>query len=367
MPHPPLTPNADLCLLRLSALGDVSHVVAVVQRLQRDLPQARLSWVIGKLEHRLLEGLPGVEFLVVDKRALWPSLRALRARLQGRRFDALLHMQISLRANLVATAIRARRRIGLDPARSKDLHGLFVNERIRPAPPGGEHVVDALMAFTEALGLPPAAPSWQMPIPAEALNFAAEHLPAGPRWLGVNLCSSHPLRNWPAERQAALIRHAVERHGLSVVLLGGRSELERQFADQIQTELPFPVLDLVGKDTLKQLLALLQRLTVLVSPDSGPLHLANAVGTPVIGLHAPSNPRRSGAYHWQPLAVDRYDETARRYRGKPADALPWGSKLEFPGAMALIEVADVCAVLDQFMASDTGPSPGPRADPIEAH
>ncbi len=340
----------DLCLLRLSALGDVSHVVAVLQRLQRDLPAARLTWIIGTLEHRLLEGLSGVEFIVVDKKALWPSLKALRERLRGRRFDALLHMQISLRANLVAACVRASRRIGLDPARSKDLHGLFVRERIRPAPAGGEHVVHALMAFSEALGLGPAVPTWDMPIPEEAHAFAAAQLKPDRRWLGMNLCSSHALRNWAPERQAALIRHAVEAHGLSVVLLGGRSALEREYADAITRELPWPVLDLVGKDTLKQLLALLQRLTVLVSPDSGPMHLASAVGTPVIGLHAASNPKRSGAWNSQAWAVDRYDEAARKYRGKPAAQLAWGSKIEFPGVMDLVTVADVCGMLDRFIA-----------------
>ena len=350
-------PNSDLdlCILRLSALGDASHVVAVVQRLQRDLPGVKITWIIGKLEHKLLEGLPGVEFVEIDKKLLWQSYRGLRRQLSGRRFDALLHMQISLRANLVATAIRARRRIGLDPARSKDFHGLFVSERIRPAPPEGEHVADALMAFTEKLGLPPAKPQWQMPIPADALAFAAEHLPAGDRWLGVNLCASHARRNWPPERQAALIRHAIEAHGLRVVLLGGRSETERQFADSIGALVPHPLLDLVGKDTLKQLMALLGRLTVLLSPDSGPMHIASAVGCPVIGLHAASNPRRSGAYNSQAWAVDRYDDAARKYRQRPASELPWGSKIEEPGVMDLIEVDEVIAMLDRFMAR-TAPS-----------
>ncbi len=342
----------DLCILRLSALGDASHVVAVVQRLQRDLPGARITWVIGKLEHKLLTGLPGVEFIEIDKKRLWQSIGQLRQRLAGRRFDALLHMQISLRANVVAAAIRARRRIGLDPARSKDFHGLFVRERIRPAPPGGEHVVDALMAFTEKLGLPPAQPQWQMPIDEEAFDFARAHLPDDRRWLGVNLCASHALRNWPAERQAAVIQHAIEAHGMAVVLLGGRSDTERQFADAITAAVPHPLLDLVGKDTLKQLMALLTRLQLLISPDSGPMHFASAVGCPVIGLHAASNPRRSGAYRSQQWAVDRYDDAARQYRGKPAAQLPWGSKIEETGVMELISVDEVKAMLDRFLAAN---------------
>jgi len=348
MQSPP--PALDLCILRLSALGDASHVVAVVQRLQRDLPEARITWIIGKLEHKLLHGLAGVDFIEIDKSRLWDSVRSLRKQLKGRCFDALLHMQISLRANVVATAVSAKRRIGLDPARSKDLHGFFVSERIRPAPPGGEHVVDALMAFTEKLGMPPTSPAWDMPIPDQAQDFAQAQLTSGQRWLGVNLCASHALRNWPPDRQAAVIRHAIERHGMRVVLLGGRSETERQFADAIATQVPHPLLDLVGKDTLKQLLALLTRLSVLISPDSGPMHMASAVGCPVIGLHAASNPRRSGAYGSQRWAVDRYDDAARRFRHKSASELPWGSKIEEPGVMDLIEVSEVTAMLDRFVA-----------------
>ena len=107
-------PNSDLdlCILRLSALGDASHVVAVVQRLQRDLPGVKITWIIGKLEHKLLEGLPGVEFVEIDKKLLWQSYRGLRRQLSGRRFDALLHMQISLRANLVGLSFAVKPKQG---------------------------------------------------------------------------------------------------------------------------------------------------------------------------------------------------------------------------------------------------------------
>ena len=109
-------------------------------------------------------------------------------------------------------------------------------------------------------------------------------------------------------------------------------------------------LDLVGKDTLKQLLALLQRASLVLCPDSGPMHMANAVGTPVLGLHAASNPARSGPYSDRQWCVDRYDAAARKFRRKPADALAWGTKLEYPGVMDLIGVGDVIERLDAFVA-----------------
>ena len=113
-------------------------------------------------------------------------------------------------------------------------------------------------------------------------------------------------------------------------------------------------IDLIGKDTLKQFLALARRATLVLSPDSGPMHMSNAVGTPVLGLHAASNPKRSGPYSSIDWCVDRYDAAARRFRGVPAAALPWGTKLEHEGVMSLIETEAVTATLDRFMAARGG-------------
>ena len=151
MPQTPLS----ICLLRLSALGDVTHVVPLVRTLQAAWPQVALTWVIGKGEHRLLDGLPGVEFVEYDKKTGLAGMRALRRSCadacRRRRFDALLQMQVAARANLLSAFIPARRRIGYDRSRSKDLHGLFVNERIADRP--GIHVLDAIGSFCEPLGL----------------------------------------------------------------------------------------------------------------------------------------------------------------------------------------------------------------------
>ena len=120
----------SICLLRTSALGDVTHVVPLVRTLQAAWPAGRLTWIVGKPEHRLVGDIEGVEFVVFDKGSGPAGYRAVRKTLAGRHFDALLHMQVAFRANLLSLAVRAERRIGYDRARSKDLHGLFVRERI---------------------------------------------------------------------------------------------------------------------------------------------------------------------------------------------------------------------------------------------
>ena len=335
----------SLCLLRLSALGDVTHVVPLVRTLQRHWPQARLHWVIDKGGFKLLEGLEGVTFHTYDKKTGLAGMRALRAELPAEGFDALLQMQVALRANLLSAFIRARRRIGYDRRRSKDLHGLVINERIPDRP--GIHVLDAIGSFCEPLGLKQTGVTWDLPVPADAHAWARAQWPTDAmRTLVISPCSSHERRNWYADRYAAVADHAAAQ-GWRIVLCGGRSDLERRTADAIIGAMRAPALDLVGKDTLKQLPALLARADLVMTPDSGPMHIANAMGTAVLGLHAASNPLRSGPYSSVRYCVDRYDDAARRYRGKPASELKWGAKIEHDGVMALITVDDAIAAFER--------------------
>ena len=335
----------------MSALGDATHVVPLVRTLQAGFPNASLTWIIGKAEHRLLAGLHGVRFVEYDKNSGLAGMRAVRRSLRDGSpgdFDALLQMQVAARANLLSAFVPARRRIGYDRARSKDGHGLFVNERIPDRP--GIHVLDAIGSFCEPLGLKQTRVRWDLPVPEEARQWAQSQWPCdGMPTLVISPCSSHTRRNWRAERHAAVADHAVDR-GWRVVLCGGRSELERGTADAIVSAMRHPALDLVGRDTLKQLPALLERADLVMTPDSGPMHIANAMGTRVLGLHAASNPLRSGPYSDLRYCVDRYDDAARRYLGRPAAELKWGRKIEHEGVMDLVTVHDAIAAFERFVA-----------------
>ena len=345
-----LSPSApqSICLLRLSALGDVTHVLPLLHTLRSAFAAAEITWVIGKGEHRLLSGLSGVRFIEYDKKTGLAGMRALRREIGREKFDVLLQMQVAARANLLSAFIPARRRIGYDKSRSKDLHGLFINERIAGRP--GIHVLDAIGSFCEPLGLQPLPPVWDLAVPQAAFDWAAEQWPDDGRpVLMISPCSSHARRNWRAERYAALADHAAGQ-GWRIVLCGGRSELERQTGDAIIAQCQAPILDLIGKDTLKQLPALLARANLLVTPDSGPMHIANAMGTKVLGLHAASNPRRSGPYSDIRYCVDRYDDAARAHLGKPASALKWGTKIEYDGVMDLVTVDDAIAAFERYRA-----------------
>lgn len=357
----PSGPPQSICLLRTSALGDVTHVVPLLRTLQAQWPRIAISWIVGKLERRLVGDIPGVEFITFDKGAGWRGFREVRQTLAGRRFDVLLQLQVALRANLLSRLVDAPIRIGYDRGRSKELHGLFVNRRI-PARTG-QHVLDAIGSFAEPLGLQQTTVRWDLPIPDEARDFAERHLPGDAPTLLVSPCSSHALRNWLPDRYAAAIDHAAGTLGWRVVLCGGPGDYERHFGDAVVAACRHKPIDLIGKDTLKQLLALLQRATLVLTPDSGPMHFANAVGTPVLGLHAATNPNRSGPYSDRQWCVDRYDAAARKYLGKPAGELKWGTRIQREGVMALIETDAVLTQLDRFYRERTSDHPLPRPDP----
>jgi len=341
-----------LCLLRLSALGDVTHVVPLVRTLQAARPDTPIHWIIDKAGHKLLDGLPGVTFHAYDKKSGMAGVKELRRQLPPGRFEALLQMQVAFRANLLSAFIPAERRIGYDRSRSKDLHGLFINERIPDRP--GIHVLDAIGSFCEPLGLRQTEVSWDLAVPQSAYEWAAaQWQDDGRPVLMISPCSSHVRRNWYADRYAAVANHAAQR-GWRVVLCGGRSELERSMADAIQAQLHTPALDLVGKDTLKQLPALLARANLVMTPDSGPMHIANAMGAKVLGLHAASNPNRSGPYSDRRYCVDRYDDAARKYLAKQAADLKWGTKIEFDDVMELITVDDGIAAFERYVADHLG-------------
>jgi heptosyltransferase I len=346
-------PPESLCILKLSAIGDTCHIVPLLHRLRRAWPTTRITWIIGKVEHGLMSVLPDIEFIVVNKRSSSDERRQLRQKLAGRRFDVLLHLQLALRASFIARQIRARVKLGFDFARARELQWLFTTHRI--APRKKQHVLDGLVGFIDALGIPEVDLDFSFPLPATAHDYARTLVGDGEPTLIVSPCSSHPVRNWRAERYAAVIAHAQNVLGLKVILCGGPGEIERNMGEAIESALAAaggaPLVNQIGRSTLPQLLALLGRARVLISPDSGPAHMGTLAGLPVVGLYASTNSRRGGPYRSLEWCVDRYDAAARLYRGKPAAQLPWTTKIRNPGVMDLIEVGDVIERLEKLRAS----------------
>ncbi len=339
----PLSSAPDsVCILRLSAIGDVTHVLPTLRTLQHHWPKTSISWIIGQTEAELLQGLDGVELLIVDKSQGIKGLYKLRQRLKARSFDVLLHMQPSLRASLYSLAIQAGVRLGFDSHRARNLQWLFTNSQIPHV--SKQHVLDSFLDFAHTLGLENSILRWDLPIPRQAREFAQQHMPEGKNYLVINPCSSTRIRNfrnWSPNSYAQVLDYACTDFGLRPVLTGGPCAQEKEYARAICSQSKHPVQNLVGKTRLKQLAAVLARARVVIAPDTGPLHIANALGTPVIGLYATSNPERTGPYMYQHLVVNRYPDAVRSELGCKVQELTWGQRVRNKEAMDLISIQDV--------------------------
>lgn len=339
-----------IAVLRLSAIGDVVLMVPAVRALQRAFPEAKITWIIGCAAHSLLEGLSGIDFIVVDKPKSWASFYRCYQQLKECSFDVLLAAQASLSANLIYPLIKASIKIGFDNARARDGHRFFVDHQIESRQ---EHLLDAFMQFAEVLGVAKTKPSWDLSIDDEAACWAQKILMkktlSNKRWLAINPAASKSERNWLPKRYAEIIDIAVARWGVNVVLTGGATEKDVAMSQAVISLTTVNCLDLTGKTTLKQLASLLGEVDILLSPDTGPVHMAVAMGTPVVGLYAVVSARLSGPYLAQHLVVDKYDQAVREILQQDPASIAWAKhRVHDARAMELIQVEDVVAQLEKI-------------------
>lgn len=338
----------SICLVRLSALGDVVLILPLVRYLQRSFPEARITWIIGRGAHEAVAGLvdEGIELIVIDKPRSLKDYLGLRRRFAGREFDALLCLQASWRANWIYPCIRAKRKIGYGADRAKDLHRFFVREQIAPARP---HLVDGFLQFAEALGLPfPKSVEWRLPLPASAEAWADATLPQVP-FVAISPCASKPERDWPTDRYVAVLKYLQAANSGPIVVFGGASLRERSMTEKIIAEACVPVVDLVGKTRIPQLLAALSRCRFLIAPDTGAVHIARAFGRPVLGLYAVAPASRTGPYGASGHCVDHFDDALRILLNKVPEAVPWAQRVHHPEAMSLITVDEVTQRIDALL------------------
>lgn len=346
---------ATVCVVRLSALGDCCHALAVIRTLQDAWPDTRFTWIIGSTEFGLLGSIPDIEFLVIDKSQGFNGLRQLRRKLINRRFDLSLHMHPSMRANLASAQLKADRRLGFDRARARDLQWLFTKERIKAR--NRQHVMDSFFGFAEALGITERSMRWDIPLSDEEHEYAEKLIPADRPSVVISPCSSmlrgrklnH--RNWLPERYAAVADHAADRWQATVILSGGNSAAEKAMAATIVGECRNKPVNLVGRTTLRQLLAILTRASTLICPDSGPGHMATAVATPVIGLFASTNPDRAAPYFSRDWLINEYPGALQAEYGLSVKDADWGKRIHSSKAMERIQVSQVSATLDRLLST----------------
>jgi heptosyltransferase I len=342
----------SICVIRLSAIGDCCHALPVIRTLQKAYPDTKITWIIGKVEHSLLEGADGIEFITFDKSKGLQGLTDVRRQLAGRRFPLLLHMHASMRANAVSTMVRANRRVGFDRARARDYQWAFSSEKI--ATQSQRHVMDGLFEFAEYLGVTERNLRWDIPVATADAEYAANLVQDNKPLVVISPCSSQRLRNfrnWSVENYIKIVNHLHDRNA-RVIITGADTEIENSYANQIAAGTNADVTNLVGKTNLKRLLAIIGSANLVLCPDSGPAHMAAATGTPVVGLYATSNRHRTGPYFSQHLVADRYPDAIAAEFNQPIESLRWGQRVRDRAAMELITLADVQEKVDTVLSSN---------------
>jgi heptosyltransferase I len=326
-----------IAVVRLSAIGDVCHAMAVVNAVQTQYPNAEITWITGPAESQIVKLMPNINVVVYNKKSGFKGMLALRKQLKHEKFDVLLHMQWSLRASLLTRMLKAKRRIGFARSISRDKQHLFVNE-LAPEP-NGFHVLNALMSVARGIGVPEQAPSWNIQVKPHAFDLPNDYVI-------VNPCGSKPSKNWTLNGYRKLLSMLLEK-GEKVVLTGGPSEDEKAFCGQIAQG--FDVISLVGKTSLEELLSVIGEAKLVVSPDTGPAHMATVMDTPVVTLFALSNPNRTGPYNDLDKVVSVYVPLVEKEQGKPLADIPWATTVHAKDAMAQLPEEEVLEMVARHL------------------
>lgn len=295
---------ARVLVVRLGAIGDVVNALVFATALKRTHPNIHIGWAVHDLARPLVEGHPSVDRVHLWRRGSGPAgRRAVVEELRAERYDLAVDLQRIAKSALLARSSHAPRVLGYDRRRAKEFSWLLATERIAPGSPH-EHMVDQYLDFARYLGCDGPA-EHMLPTNLEADEWAAalvDELGGAP--VLVNPGASKPTNRWAPERFGQVARGLVADDAAPVVAIGGPGD--RALAATLLTSAGPGVRDLVGATTLLQLIALERRARFVVTGDTGPMHLAVAVGTPTLALFGPADPRRTGPYGWTGRTSSRH-------------------------------------------------------------
>lgn len=310
---PPLRPGASVCIVMMSAVGDAVHVLPVVNAIKRHAADAHITWVLQPGPATLVRGHPAVDDVILfDRSKGTRAFAEVRAALAARRFDVVLALQVYFKAGIVTRFTRARVKLGFDRARARDANWLFTTHRIPPHEP--QHVQDQYFEFLAALHVPHEPVEWKLgPWPDERAwqrelvsRFDRPIVP-------IVVATSKPQKDWLPERWAEVCDVLWHDMGLQPVLVGGRSERELRAEQVIVENADVAPVSLLGSG-LRKLVSIMDAAPLVLSPDTGPLHMAVALERPVISLIGYSNPKRVGPYRrYHDLMIDAYGEPGEDY------------------------------------------------------
>ena len=321
-----------ICIVMMSAIGDAVHVLPVINALKRSNPATKISWVLQPGAAALVRGHRSVdEIILFDRTKGWKAFADVRKELSPRSFDLVINLQVYLKAGIVTSFTRAPIKLGFDRARARDFNWLFTNRKIAPQPV--QHVQNQYFEFLTALGVDPNPVVWDLGPWKDERAWQRGFVSSIDRPIAaIVVGTSKPEKDWIPERWAIVADELHNAFGMQVVLVGGKSERELAAQAKVMALAKTKPRSELGSG-LRRLVSILDASSLVLSPDTGPLHMSVALDRPVISLMGYTNPKRTGPYRrFHDLIVDAY--------GDPGEDYPISMENR-PGRMKRIETRDV--------------------------
>lgn len=325
-------PIDRICIVMMSAVGDAVHVLPVINAIKRSNPSSHITWVLQAGPASLVRGHPSVdEIILFDRTKGVTAFLDISIELRQRKFDLLIDLQVYFKAGLITAMSGATRRLGFDRARARDANWLFTTERI-PAHPM-QHVQDQYFEFLTQLGISPEPVTWNLGAWPDEIEWQRDFVSRIDRPIAsIVVATSKPEKDWLPERWAQVADILSEKYGLQPVLVGGNSEREKNAAAAITSLSRAKPISALGSG-LRKLVSILDASQLVLSPDTGPLHMTVALDRPVISLIGYTDPRRTGPYRkFHDLIIDAFHD--------PGESGPITMKTK-SDRMSRITVADV--------------------------
>ncbi len=302
----------SIAVLRLSALGDAVLVVPLINQLLSSGKFHNVSWITTQSVVDLIGPIPGCSYIVVDKVKSLKTLFLNWLKFKKFNFDILIVAQASFSAHSISFFTKAKKKIGFDRRRGKDLHHLFIDESINYK---DQHFVEAYMNLGELAGAPIIKPHWGKAFGHLSCKWAKSLRANGKRLVALHPHASKLERRWSNDGYVRVIKSLLKEN-CDILILGGDSELEKKLNLEIAKSFGPEIKNLTGELSLVQWASLLREVNLLIAPDTGAVHLANALSTKVVGLYAVANPMLTGPLNGLENCINRYPQAVSNFSGK---------------------------------------------------
>jgi len=297
----------NILIVKLSSLGDIVHTLPSLKALRDRFPDAHITWVAGEAASGILRNNPSLDEILITRGKMWKrnlfsqnsmsDLLGFIKRLRSRRYDIVLDFQGLLKSALIVSLAKGKRKVGYD--RAREFAHIFYSEKA-PLETMEMHAVDRYLNLTKYLGCDINNPDFFIPVTdddngeVEKLLKAKGISLAGKKFVGINPTGRWASKRWPAEKFRELAGRLAGLNNIVIAFIGGAEEKET--VDAACPAGHRNVVNLAGATSLGQLSALLKKMDILITNDTGPMHIAAALGTKVVAVFGPTNPVRTGPY-----------------------------------------------------------------------